>query len=42
MNLEEQAGERAVTVEPVTVAGRFGSLELDATEVPSQAALVNG
>ncbi len=42
VTLEERAGERVVTVEPVTVGRtRFGSLELDATEVPSQAALVN-
>ena len=34
VNLEERAGERVVTVEPVTVGRtRFGSLELDATEV---------
>ena len=42
VTLEERAGERVVTVEPVTVGRtRFESLELDATEVPSQAALVN-
>ena len=42
VNLEERAGERVVTVEPVTVGRtRFGSLELAATEIPSQAALVN-
>jgi len=42
VNLEERAGERVVTVEPVTVGRtRFGALELAATEIPSQAALVN-
>jgi DNA repair protein SbcD/Mre11 len=42
VTLHEPAGERVVTVEPTTVGRtRFGSLELDATEVPSQAALVN-
>ena len=42
VSLEERAGERVVTVEP-TIVGRtrFESLELDAAEVVSQAALVN-
>ncbi len=42
VNLEERGGDKFVTLEPVTV-GRthFGSLDLDATEVASQAALVN-
>ncbi len=42
VELAERAGERVVTVEPLTV-GRthFGSLELDAADVPSQGALVN-
>jgi len=42
VTLEERAGERVVTVEPVTVGRtRFGAVELDAAEVVSQAALVN-
>ena len=42
VNLKERGGDKFVTLKPVTV-GRthFGSLDLDATEVASQAALVN-
>ena len=42
VSLDERAGEHVVTVEPATVGRtRFESLELDAAEVVSQAALVN-
>jgi exonuclease SbcD len=42
VSLDERAGEHVVSVEPVAVGRtRFESLELDAAEVASQAALVN-